>query len=474
MQNPEDMALVREFAAHQSETAFETLVTRHLNIVYSAALRQVGDLHLAEEVTQRVFILLARKAGSLRNETVLAGWLFKTTRYTALAELRARHRRQQHETEAFMETSSSDTPAEVAWTQIAPLLDEALAGLNETDRRALLLRYFEGRTLAEVGAALALNEDSARKRVDRGLEKLRTFFTKRGVSLSTKAITGAVAANAVQSAPVGLALTVKIASLAAAGTGTFSLLSFMSLSKLSVGLSALVAAGATTALVVQHQSQVQLHEQNAALQQQFAQLQTDDASLSNRLALAVIPDTGSAAEHAELIRLRGEVGVLRRQAGEAARLLAENQARLAQAAGKPSQPSQISPKDLFTLQSQHTVDALKYVGLAMYVYSGDHQEQFPTNFTQIVDNLKGQDNFDGTNFEGNIPLESFELVKPGSASKQYPQMIMLRERVPRQKPDGTWERLYGLADGSVQTQQSPDGNFDAYEQQQQQYAPPAQ
>ena len=368
-----------------------------------------------------------------------------------------------------MESTSSETSAEFAWPKVAPLLDEALAGLNETDRRALLLRYFERRSLAEVGAALALNEDSARKRVDRGLEKLRKFFIKRGVSLSTTAITGAVAANAVKSAPAGLALTIKIASLAAAGTGAFSLLSFMSLTKFSVGLSALVAAVTTTALVVQHQSQVQLHEQNAALQQQLTEVQTDNASLSNRLTMAVPPDSGTTAEHTELIRLRGEVGVLRRQAGESVRLLAEDHARLAQAAAKPAQANQISPEMLSQIQSVNTINALKQVGLAMRIFSGDNANQFPTNFDQMTAELNGT-----TNFPGNIPLDSFELVNAGRVNLDYPQMIASRERVPRQRPDGTWERVYLLADGSVQTETSPDGNFDSYEQQQQQYGPPAQ
>ncbi|HEX7570243.1 MAG TPA: sigma-70 family RNA polymerase sigma factor, partial [Verrucomicrobiae bacterium] len=141
----DDMTLVREFAARQSEPAFAALVERHLSLVHSAAVRQTGDTHLAEEITQAVFIILARKAAALGPKTVLSAWLYRTTRYAAADALKTRRRRHAREQEAFMQ-SILNQPDTDAWAQLAPLLDDALNELGETDRTALVLRFFENKS----------------------------------------------------------------------------------------------------------------------------------------------------------------------------------------------------------------------------------------------------------------------------------------------------------------------------------------
>ena len=203
----DDHELLAEFARTESEAAFATLVARHVNLVYSAALRFTGNPHHAEEITQAVFIILARKAGKLPPCTVLSGWLYQAARLTAANFVKGEIRRQRREQEAYMQSTLTE-PDAAAWEQIAPLLEEAMGQLGETDRNAVVLRFFENKTAQEVGATLKLTEAAAHKRVNRALEKLRKFFMKRGVALSAAAIAGTVTANSVQAAPAGLAATV--------------------------------------------------------------------------------------------------------------------------------------------------------------------------------------------------------------------------------------------------------------------------
>jgi len=258
---PDDMMLVREYAASQSDAAFAGLVERHLGLVYSAALRQVADAALAEEVAQAVFLILARKAGSLGSGTVLSAWLYRTTRYAAADALRAGRRRQRREQEAYMQSTLNETAAETVaeWSHIAPLLDEGLMQLAEKDRGALVLRYFEARSLREVGVTLGASEAATKKRVTRALEKLRKFFLRRGVTLTTTALAGAVTANAVQAAPAPLAATVSatVASgavmdgtLTALVNGTLKTMNWLNL-KFAAGLTAalLLTVGAATVAV---------------------------------------------------------------------------------------------------------------------------------------------------------------------------------------------------------------------------------
>jgi RNA polymerase sigma factor (sigma-70 family) len=256
----DDSALLRQFTENHSDEAFAALVTRHINLVYSVALRQVGNPHAAEEITQAVFIIMVKKAVQLRHDKALSSWLFQATRLTANNFIRSESRRRHREEEAYMQSVLNEAGTEV-WPRIAPLLDSAVAGLREKDRRAIVLRFYEGRNLREVGLALGASEDAAEKRVSRALEKLRQFFTKRGVDSTAATIAGAISANSVQAAPVALAKSVTavvIAKGAAASGSTLTLikgaLKIMAWTKAkTVVVTAavvLLAAGTTTTVVV--------------------------------------------------------------------------------------------------------------------------------------------------------------------------------------------------------------------------------
>ncbi len=186
MDKRSDHDLLSEFVANASEPAFATLVDRHISLVYSAAFRRLHDSHLAEDVTQAVFVLLARKASSISKRTILSGWLYRTARFVSADVLKTETRRRKREQAANELSSSSSAPSE-KWENAAPRLDHALSRLSEKDRAAILLRYFEGKTLHDVAEALDCGEDAARKRVDRALEKLRTHLKEKNSLLPATA-----------------------------------------------------------------------------------------------------------------------------------------------------------------------------------------------------------------------------------------------------------------------------------------------
>ncbi|MEO8426884.1 MAG: sigma-70 family RNA polymerase sigma factor [Verrucomicrobiota bacterium] len=265
MNETTDAELLARFAESESEEAFTALVNRHLQLVHSVALRHTTNPHHAEEITQAVFIILARKVRSLGCKTILSGWLYHTARLTAANFQRGELRRARREQEAFMQSTIEQPSSETVWHELHPLLDEAMARLGPTDRDAVVLRYFENKSLQEVGQTLGVEERAAQKRVSRALEKLRRIFTKHGVISTATIIAGAISANSVQAAPTALAPTITAAVFkgsAVAGStlalvkGTLHIMSWMKAKTAAIiGASALLVVGASVALAHHNWSQ---------------------------------------------------------------------------------------------------------------------------------------------------------------------------------------------------------------------------
>jgi RNA polymerase sigma factor (sigma-70 family) len=343
----DSQSLLAEYARSGSDTAFRELVSRFVDLVYSTALRLVeGDTHLAEDVTQAVFVDLARQARTLSQEVRLGGWLHRHTCFAAANTMRGERRRQSRERQAAEMNALQNTP-EADFSQVAPLLDEAINELADADRTAILLRFFERQAFHAVGAALGSNEGAARMRVNRALEKLEFLLKQRGVTTTAGALAIALAANAVQAAPAGLAVTVLTAAhlagttIAATATATaIKTIAMTTMQKTVIGATLAAALGTgiyETHLVLRLREHNQsLQQQQNALVEQMVQLKSDNAGLSNQLAQASGPHSLSTDRLRELLRLRGEVGVLRRQQRELEQAVATAQSKTRDMPVRPS------------------------------------------------------------------------------------------------------------------------------------------
>jgi RNA polymerase sigma factor (sigma-70 family) len=383
-----DSQLLRAYAEQRSERAFAELVRRHVDFVYSAASRMIRDPHLAEDVTQSVFVALARSASQLLERPVLSGWLHRTAHNIAAQTVRTieRRRAREHEAAAMNELLSAEP--EAAWEKIAPLLDAALDDLSELDRDALLLRYFERKSAHEIAQAFGISDDAAQKRVSRAVERLREFFSKRGVAIGASALVVLISANAVHAAPIALAASISTAIVLTGTTATTVIatkaIAMTLLQKILITTTVTALVG--TSIYEVHRAK-ELREEVQTLQQQQApmaaqlkelQKQRDDAS--NQVA-SLTDELGKGNQHdLELLRLRGEVGALRQQLSQL-----------------PSAPQQVKSK---TAENPSTPDVAGQ--MAMAIAQGD-----PTALQRLSDFAKSQTEFFNTNSVG---LQGDELT----------------------------------------------------------------
>ena len=340
-----DLDLLQAYTRKNSEESFAALVNRHLNLVYSAALRQVRSPQLAEEVAQSVFTDLARNAGKLKPDTILTAWLYQVARRTAIDVVRRESRRQLREQIATEINAMNATASD--WTHVEPFLDEAMHTLDETDRAAVLLRYFENKSLREVGQTLGTSDEAAQKRVSRAVERLREFFAKRGVTVGASGLIIVISANAVQAAPAGLAVTISTAAVLAGATiqtstaiAATKAIAMTTLQKTFITTTLAVVAGtgiyeAHQASTLRSQNQL-LQQQQAPLAEQIRQLQRERDDVTKHLAAlqAENEQLKSNQNTAELLKLRGEVARWQNEANdpidESAKALAAKMNKLKQ------------------------------------------------------------------------------------------------------------------------------------------------
>ena len=326
----QDAELLWEYVRGGSDAAFAQLVDRYVDFVYSTARRQLGNPQLAEEVAQAVFCLLARKAAGLMDLPSLAGWLYRATCFISAKTLRGEHRRKLRELEAA-NMNQTETADDGIWERLSPMLDDALNQLEEQDRLAVLLRFFQKKPMREIGEALGVSEAAAKMRVSRAVDRLREFFDRRGVAVGASGLAALLTANAVQAAPAGMNVTISAgAALSGAAVhhaGTSGIIKTLAMTTIQKTLTAaaIVAAVATGIYEASRATRLQhnlraLQEQQALSAGQIPRLRQELDRAANSLAALQQENDQLRHSTADLARLRGEVTRLQAAARESAQL----------------------------------------------------------------------------------------------------------------------------------------------------------
>jgi RNA polymerase sigma factor (sigma-70 family) len=470
----DDASLLRQYVTEGSEAAFAELVRRHVDLVHSAALRQVGrDLHRAQDVTQAVFCELARKAPRLLQHRALSGWLYTTARFVGARFQRTDTRRIARELTSHAMTQILEQPAsDPTWSELLPVLDEAMDQLGEKDRQAIVQRFFENKPLAEVGNGLGLTENAARMRVERAIEKLRGILAGRGLTSTTSVLGTVLAANAIAPAPNGLAATVVGPALAsglastATSTGTaIALFHFMNSAKVGMGVAALAIASAVGTYVAIDRDNAKLRAEIASLQNQTTESKRTEDVNQPAMESPVDPDELGRfrSEHFELLRLRGEVTALRADKAELARLQADKAQRDRLAPGTP-----ISPEQAAELVKNIGIVKMNFArgwGAAFREYAEANGGKMPETFAEAG------------RFGHKVPpewqfsmsalsIDDFEIVYHGSLlDLEHPERtIVLREKQPFDiQASGLARRTYLFADGHSEVHLAENADFEPWE-----------
>ncbi len=443
----DSLTLLGEYARTGSESAFRELVSRHVNLVYSTALRVVGgDSHLAEDVAQTVFLALARGARSLPRGVVLGGWLHRHTCYLASKAVRAEVRRKARERQA-VEMNALDDDSNGIVDRIAPMLDQAVCRLGGKDRIAIVLRFYEQRDFRSIGEALGTTDDAARMRVNRALERLHSILARRGVTFSVAALESTLAAEAVSAAPACLAAGIASAAVAGAAAGggeAFTVISFMTMTKMKLALAGIViGAAASLHLVVDHRSQAVMRKENESLRSRVEAMEQEAAVARPQ---AQVEPAIAREQLSELLRLRAQVTALRDQLAQVTNRVPGT---------TPSPPSGQSAEDADKALEGEQQEMIARVAftkewmVALRLYAKENQGQCPSNFDQAAAYLGNE-----AKAQTNLSTDQFEIVYQGSlndlTNESAANTIVMRERELRRTHDGRWGRVYGMADGSCQ------------------------